>query len=371
MFSLRFDFESRFSYTHKVRTLPVLETRASTLLAAPPVAESFEPPRVLRDALGRSYSYLRLSITDRCDLRCLYCMPEAGEAEHGLRKELLDFDEIERLVGLLGQHGVRRVRLTGGEPLIRRDISILVERLAALEGIDEVVMTTNATRLESFASALAAAGVKGVNVSLDSLRPARFAELTRGGNMQDVLRGLGAAQDAGLEVKLNTVVLGGVNDDELEEIVRFAWERSITPRFIELMPLGRDVEIARVVPSHEIEARLDALLVERLPNEEHRGPAYYRTAADGSGKRVGFISAVTNNFCDTCNRLRITAKGELRACLASRSALSFRDMMRAGASDKELLWALMHALSIKANGHYFNDPDVTEHARVGMSLIGG
>ncbi len=355
-----------------VRSLPLLETRASKLASLPPLADDFAPPTVLADALGRRYTYLRLSVTDRCDLRCIYCMPEQGEWEHGARKELLDFDEIERLVGLLAERGVQRVRLTGGEPMIRKELPSLIGRLSKLRGITEVVMTTNATRLATFAAPLVEAGLRGVNVSLDSLQAEKFATLTRGGDLRSVLQGIEIALTQGLRVKLNTVVIGGQNDDEVEEIVRFAWQLGITPRFIELMPLGEGAHAGSVVPSAALEHQLKHVLCpDASPSPPHRGPARYRVAADGSGHKVGFISAVSQNFCGSCNRLRVTAKGELRACLASRAALSFRDLMREGADDRQILWALSHALSVKSDGHLFNDPDVTEHERVGMSLIGG
>jgi len=331
------------------------------------------PPLI--DARGRRYTYLRLSVTDRCDLRCHYCMPPGGETEHGVRKELLSFEEAARVVRVFAEAGIRRVRFTGGEPLVRKDMVRLVEIIHRQTGIDDLVMTTNATRLSQLARPLRDAGLTGVNVSIDSLRPARFAEITRGGDLGAVLAGIHAALDAGLEVKLNAVALGGWNDDEMGDLVDWAWSVGATPRFIELMPLGEGAKLPRAtfIGVNDVIARLG----ERVrPNGDRRaaegkGPARYLDAADGSGKRVGFITAVSDEFCGTCNRVRITAMGDIRACLASRKAVSLRDLMRTGATDTELAWALHWSLLGKEPGHFFNEANVDEHENVGMSLIGG
>jgi cyclic pyranopterin phosphate synthase len=326
----------------------------------------------LVDADGRAIRYLRISVTDRCDMACIYCMPPGGEAEHGLREELLSFEEIARLVRAARPLGVRRVRLTGGEPLVRRDVVRLVERIREV-GIEDLVMTTNGSRLAALAAPLAAAGLAGVNVSVDSLRPHRFERITRGGSLAQVLAGIEAAQTAGLAIKINTVVVRGENDDELEELTRWAWSFGATPRFIELMPIGEGASLGteRHVGAAEIRTRLADLLDARdaRPDPE-RGPARYLPSLDGA-HRVGFITAVSDEFCASCNRLRITALGELRACLASRRAVSLRDVLRAGTDDAGIAWALSWALSGKARGHAFADVAADEHARVGMSLVGG
>lgn len=330
------------------------------------------PP--LTDGRGRVYSYLRLSVTDRCDLACIYCMPEGGELEHGTRSELLTFEEASRLVAIAAAMGVRRVRLTGGEPLVRRDIVTMVERIRRTSELESLVITTNATRLAELAEPLRRAGLDGVNISLDSLEPDRFRRITRGGELERVLAGLNAALSCGLETKLNVVAVRGENDDEIERLVEFAWSKGITPRFIELMPLGEGAKLGdgRRVPAEEIAARLGARLVpELLRGGAHHGPARYRMASDGSGRRVGFIMPISDEFCGDCNRIRLTAQGDVRACLASRRAISIRDLLRGGASDAEIAWALTWALGGKARGHDFLDASANEHTRVGMSLIGG
>ena len=211
------------------RALPVVSSRRAAPRPAPPRPSDFVADAPLRDTQGRTYSYARLSITDRCDMACVYCMPEGGEAEHALRAEILADAEIARLVAVLSRAGVRRFRLTGGEPLVRPGVPALVAAMRTA-GAAEVVLTTNASLLARHAAALAAAGLSGVNVSIDSLEPARFAAITRGGDLEAVQRGIDAALEVGLEVKTNTVVLGGVNDDELAPIVRWAWARGIVPR---------------------------------------------------------------------------------------------------------------------------------------------
>jgi cyclic pyranopterin phosphate synthase len=346
--------------------------------ALPPMPQGFAPdgvPPPLVDERGRRYTYLRLSVTDRCDLRCRYCMPPGGETEHGVRKELLSFEEAARVVRVFAEAGIRRVRFTGGEPLVRKDMVRLVDLIHRQTGIDDLVMTTNATRLATLARPLRNAGLSGVNVSIDSLRPERFAEITRGGDLGAVRAGIHAALDAGLEVKLNAVALGGINDDELGALVDWAWSIGATPRFIELMPLGEGAKLPRAtfLGVDEVVARLGHRVraaAARRP-VEGKGPARYLDAADGSPRRVGFITAVSDEFCGTCNRVRITAMGDIRACLASRKAVSLRDLMRAGASDLELAWALHWSLLGKEPGHFFLDPSVAEHEHVGMSLIGG
>ncbi len=337
------------------------------------------PP--LSDAQGRRYTYLRLSVTDRCDFACVYCMPPGGEDDHALRPDLLSFEEATRLVVLLAGMGVERVRFTGGEPLVRRDVVRLVELVQRTTGLEKLVMTTNGNRLAELAQPLRAAGLGGVNVSIDTLDAARFRELTRGGDLKRVLAGVRAALDAGLEVKLNAVLLGGVNDADAGPLVDWAWSLGITPRFIELMPLG---EAAKLSASHflsqtDLLARLGTRLApDALAAGVHgHGPARYLPAASGSGQRVGFITAVSGEFCDSCNRVRITARGDMRACLASRSAVSLRDLMREGRSSRELAWAVHCALSTKLAGHSFESvgapagAEPREHSHVGMSLVGG
>jgi len=334
--------------------------------------EAGVPPLV--DAKGRRYTYLRLSVTDRCDLACVYCMPPGGEDDHAVRPELLTFEEAARLVGVFAAGGIRRVRFTGGEPLVRKDFVRLVELVHRRSGVDELVMTSNATRLGELARPLRDAGLSGVNVSLDTLDAERFRSLTRGGDLPRVMAGAHAALDAGIEVKINTVVVRGENEDDVGRVVDWAWDHGATPRFIELMPIGEGARLGTgaVVPADEIADRLgDRLARVDARGDEGRGPARYLPAADGSGRRVGFISALSHTFCDSCNRVRVTARGDIRACLASRRALSLRDLMREGRTEDELAWAIHWALVGKDSGHYFLEDAVDEHAHVGMSLIGG
>lgn len=357
------------------RRLPLVENRSAVHEPCPPRPPGWGVAGVpaLVDAQGRRYDYLRLSVTDRCNLACIYCMPPGGEEDHGVRRELLTFEEAARLAAAFAEGGVRRVRLTGGEPLVRKDAVRMVERISERAAV-EPVMTTNATRLGELAGPLRRAGLRGVNVSFDTLDPERFRETTRGGEIGPVMAGLRAAIDAGLEVKLNIVAMKGVNDHELGRLVDFAWELGATPRFIELMPLGEAAKLPRDtgLATGAVLARLGGRVADGtrrgVPGQ---GPARYLEAADGSGRRVGFISAMTDNFCDACNRVRITARGDLRPCLASRRAVSLRDVMRNGGSDADLAWGIHWALSGKDDGHYFRDAVETEHEHVGMSLIGG
>jgi cyclic pyranopterin phosphate synthase len=364
-----------------VRRLPVIGAYrpTSTSLHAGDEGLVREPARsreaALTDPHGRTYTYLRLSVTDRCDFACVYCMPPGGEEDHATRPDLLTFEEATRVVALFAGLGVTRVRFTGGEPLVRRDVVRLVEMVHRRTGLERLVMTTNGSRLAELARPLRDAGLSGVNVSVDTLDPERFREITRGGELSRVLAGVHAALDVGLEVKVNAVALGGLNAADAPALVDWAWSLGITPRFIELMPLGEASKLPR--ERFLSQAELIALLGERVDAQAapqavpNQGPARYLPARDGSGRRVGFITAVSDEFCASCNRVRVTARGEIRACLASRDAISLRDLMRAGHSDAEIARAIQAALGHKREGHFFEDPAVLEHTRVGMSLVGG
>ncbi len=354
-------------------SLPIADSRLARPQPLPPRPASFARTPKLVDAKGRAITYLRLSLTDRCNLACVYCMPPGGEIEHALRPELLSFEEASRLIRIFAQGGVTRVRFTGGEPLVRKDVVRLVEM--ARREVPELQMTTNAVRLAELARPLKRAGLSGVNVSIDTLDPDRFRAVTRGGELGPVLAGVHAALDAGLRVKVNAVGLGGdvLPESDAVELVEWAWSLGITPRFIELMPLG---EAAKLPASAFLSAeRIAKLLGARvLPDdigpESGHGPARYLRSRDGR-HRVGFITAISDTFCAACNRVRVTAQGDVRACLADRRAVSLRDQMRAGASDLDLGWAISWALATKDASHHFLDPAVTEHEEVGMSLIGG
>jgi cyclic pyranopterin phosphate synthase len=361
-----------------MRSLPVVASSVSRSAVhehLPSMPDGFEPPSYLGDAHGRRYEYLRLSVTDRCDLACRYCMPPSGEDDHALRPDLLSFEEIARLASIVAERGIRRLRFTGGEPLVRKDFVRLVELVRRRAAIEEIVFTTNATRLAELARPLRDAGVDGVNVSIDSLDADRFRDITRGGDLGRVLAGIHAAIDVGFEVKLNCVLLRGVNHEEAGALVDFAWDLGVVPRFIELMPLGEGAALP--ADTFVSSAEVVELLGDRVSRGERRrssgvrGPAGYLHASDGSGRRVGFITAISESFCSDCNRIRVTARGDLRPCLASRRAISVRDEFRRGATDLEVLWALHWALRGKGDGHAFLDPDVKEHEYVGMSLVGG
>lgn len=356
----------------------MLDNRQAKRLAQPPRPAGFGaegiPP--LTDRQGRTYRYLRLSVTDRCDLACLYCMPPSGEEDHALRRALLTFEEAARVVRVFAAGGIERVRFTGGEPLVRKDVVELVARVHRSVPHVRLAMTTNATRLAELARPLREAGLGGVNVSLDTLDPARFEALTRGGDVGQVVAGIHAALAEGLEVKLNVVPLrrDPASERDLRELVDWAWGLGITPRFIELMPLGEGAKLPASwrMSAAEVRAVLGARLADGDPETPAGplGPARYVPARSGRA-RVGFISAMSDEFCGTCNRVRVTARGDVRACLADRRAVSLRDVMRAGGTDTDLAWAMRWALGGKAEGHFFADPGATEHQQVGMSLIGG
>ncbi len=317
--------------------------------------------RELRDAQGRTISYLRLSITDRCNYRCVYCSPaKAPRAD-------LDRAQIRRLLGAFAALGVRRVRLTGGEPLWRADVVAIAADAAALPGVDEVCVTTNGTNLAPLARPLRAAGVRKINVSLDSLDPGRFAAITQGGRVEEVVAGIEAALSAGIpEVAVNAVVLRGVNEGDAAPLVRWCWERGVTPRFIELMPFAGGVP----VPTREVQARLAADGVRLWRDAEaprDHGPAGYR---EGDGGRVGFIGALTENFCSTCNRLRVSTRGELQACLGGSERVPLAHLLEDGVPASWLEHEIRSALARKEDGHRFLEPKVSGRL-LSMMGIGG
>ena len=314
----------------------------------------------LLDPFARRIRYLRVSVTDRCNYRCTYCMPAslAGDVVFQPRAQLLQFEEIERLVAIFARLGVRKVRLTGGEPTARKGLVDLVARIAAVPGIAQVVMTTNGHVLADLASRLVAVGLTAVNVSLDTLDAARFEALTGGGDLARVLAGIDAARTAGLAVKLNTVALRGVNDSEIAALCACAWSQGAVPRFIEHMPMsgGRLFAAAAEVSAREIRAAVEAVYGPLVPRRASAinadaGPARYWVTADG--RQLGVISAMTEHFCDDCNRLRLTATGELHACLGHDDAISLRDVLRAGGSDDDVVRAIAGAVTGKRAGHGF------------------
>lgn len=333
-------------------TLPVIATAARAEVA--PMAGAADP---LLDRFARRVRYLRVSVTDRCNYACTYCVPEDG-VTHRLRAELLTFEELTRIVGVFAGLGVRRVRLTGGEPTVRAGFVDLVGRIRAVPGIEQVVMTTNGHRLAELAAPLAAAGLAGANVSIDTLDPARFATLTGGGDLARVLAGIDAGIAAGLAIKLNAVALAGTNDHELAALCELAWSRGVVMRFIEHMPLsdGALYQAARELSAAAIRASLEQAfgpLVAAGGDRGIAGPARYLAVAADPRREVGIISAMTEHFCDDCNRLRLTADGQLHACLGHDDAVSLRDRVRAGASDDDLRAAIAGAVDGKRAGHDF------------------
>jgi len=325
----------------------------------------------LVDSLGRVVDDLRLSVTDRCNFRCVYCMPEEG-MRWLPREELLTFEELTRLAGLFVATGTRTIRLTGGEPLVRRELPRLVAMLAGLHAGLDLSLTTNGFLLREQAAALAAAGLRRVNVSLDSLRADRFARITRRDCLQRVLDGIAAARDAELwPIKINCVVVRGFNDDEVSAFARMARETGVSVRFIEFMPLDASAMWGRdsVVPGEEL---LEAAESEHplRPVASGHDPATRYRFADGAPGELGFINSVTEPFCDRCNRVRISPEGGLRTCLFSLEETDLRGPLRAGAPDAELLALIRDAVWRKQPGHRINEPDFVRPAK-SMSQIGG
>ena len=308
-------------------------------------------PSPLVDSQGRTIAYLRLSLTDRCNFRCDYCSPASYENPG----HLLTRQEIARLGAVFGGLGVRRVRLTGGEPTLRRDVVEVVRDLRATPGIEEVALTTNGHRLGELARPLREAGLGSLNVSLDTLDPGRLRSLSgRGAFLEDVLAGIDAAAAQGFpHLKLNTVVVSGVNEDELGRLVRYAWERGASPRFIEVMPFGRGAP----VPTSRVKEILREDGLRLVPDEKRGwGPAHYlREEGSRPPRFVGFIGAITENFCDRCNRARVAADGGFQACLGGDTRFNLRDLMRAGAADSELETVVREALRLKAPRHHMDE----------------
>lgn len=306
------------------------------------------------DPFGRTISYLRLSVTDRCDLRCTYCMPE--RMTFLPRADVLSIAELDRLASAFVRKGVRKIRLTGGEPLVRKDVLQLVERLSRFIGkaaINELSLTTNGTQLERHAEALASFGVKRINVSLDSLRPDVFTRITRGGSIERVIRGIDAARAAGIRIKINTVALRGDNVDDTVEIARWSHARGLDQTFIEVMPMG-DVDadrIAQHVPMTEVRRRLERHWSLTDLAFSSGGPArYVRTNAGGT---IGFITPLSHNFCGGCNRVRVTCTGQLYLCLGQSERADLRAALRSSPDDRALDQAIEAAVRRKPRAHDF------------------
>jgi cyclic pyranopterin phosphate synthase len=329
----------------------------------------------LIDPFGRGIDYLRVSVTDRCDFRCVYCMSE--HMTFLPKKDLLSLEELDRVCSAFVNRGVKKLRITGGEPLVRKNIIWLFNQLGRhLEtgALEELTLTTNGSQLEKYARDLKSAGVRRINVSIDTLDPAKFKSITRWGDLTTVLRGLDAAQAAGLKIKINAVALKGINEDEIENLIQFAHGRGADLTFIETMPLG-DIEGDRTdqyLPLSIVRARLlDSFTLDESPHRTG-GPARYVTVRE-TGGRLGFITPLTHNFCESCNRVRLTCTGTLYMCLGQDDAADLRAPLRAHASDDLLHTAITEAIARKPKGHDFiidrrsKKPAVARH----MSMTGG
>ncbi|HEY5944351.1 MAG TPA: GTP 3',8-cyclase MoaA [Kofleriaceae bacterium] len=346
--------------------LPVLRSQVV------PVAEV--PADPLLDGFARRIRYLRVSVTDRCNYRCTYCMPETLEdrMQFQPRAALLTFEELEQIVAVFARLGVRKIRLTGGEPTVRHGIVDLVRRISAVPGIEQVVMTSNGHLLGDLAVPLRDAGLSAINVSLDTLDADRFRTITSRGDLSRVLAGIDAAIAAGLRVKTNAVALRGINEGELVALCEDAWRRGAVPRFIEHMPMsdGALYEAAQGISAAAIRRTLEAAHGPLVPTDQRSpdaGPARYWAVASDPAKQLGIISAMTEHFCDDCNRLRLTATGELHACLGHDDAVSLRDVMRGGAGEPDLVRAIAGAVQGKRAGHIFDAKAPAKH----MIGIGG
>ncbi|MEO7038455.1 MAG: GTP 3',8-cyclase MoaA [Candidatus Elarobacter sp.] len=326
----------------------------------------------LVDQFRRPITYLRISVTDRCNLRCVYCMPEEG-LPWIQKAEILSFEEIERIVAAGAAVGVRSIRLTGGEPLVRRDLPRLVRMLAAIPGIDDIALSTNAMMLAEQVDALAAAGLRRVNISLDTLREDRFFTIARRRGLARVLAGIDAALGAGLgPIKINCVVMRGRNDDELADLAALTRERAIFVRFIELMPVEDNLDLQRdaYVSADEMLERMSAI-GELVPVDgpQGNGPARY-FAFRGAPGAVGVISPLSHDYCDTCNRVRLSADGKLRLCLFGDGEIDLRTPVRAGASRDDLMAIFRGSMFIKPERHHLRLGEQSSRMRA-FSEIGG
>ncbi len=329
----------------------------------------------LIDPFGRKITYVRVSVTDRCDFRCVYCMSE--DMEFLPKRDLLSLEELNRLCGAFVARGTRKLRITGGEPLVRRNIMSLFRNLSqhlSSGGLDELTLTTNGSRLALFAGELADCGVRRINVSLDTRDPEKFRAITRRGDLGEVMAGIDAAQKAGLSVKLNMVALKGVNEDEIIPMIEWAHGRGMELTLIEVMPLGA-VEAERLdqyLPLDAVRAKIAERFSLRDLADRTGGPARY-VRIEETGGRLGFITPLSHNFCESCNRVRVTCTGTLYMCLGQEDAADLRAPLRASPADELLNAALDEAIGRKPKGHDFvidrthRDPAVPRH----MSVTGG
>lgn len=317
----------------------------------------------MRDDLGRRIEYLRVSVTDKCNLRCQYCMPPEG-VEQIPHRELLTLEELSRIIAVCAELGVRRVRFTGGEPLVRKNLEKLVEEVSAIQGVEEVLLTTNGVLLSQCLPALLRAGLSGVNISLDTLKESVFRGLTGRDGLGNVLRAIEESAASGLRTKINCVPCREWNEPELEEIAALAVRLPVDVRFIELMPMGCGKRF-HGIPTGEVLERLEAAYgpAQPLPGEHKRGygPADY-VAFEGFRGRIGFISPMSHKFCGECNRIRLTAEGRLKLCLHYDRGLELKPFIRGGAADEEICGAILDAVRQKPGEHDF-ERELREHAK--------
>lgn len=325
----------------------------------------------LIDRFGRSVDYVRLSVTDRCDFRCVYCMAE--EMTFLPREQILSLEELGRIARAFVDLGVSRIRLTGGEPLVRNNVVSLIEEVGALPGLKELNITSNGSQLQKYADRLRAAGVNRLNISLDSLQPEKFQRITRTGQLQTVLDGINAAQQAGFDrIKINAVILTGRNDDEILDLVNFCLQQQLDISFIEEMPLGIIDEHNRAVTFCSSDTVRDIIQQQhslRASDETSAGPSSYYRIND-SNIRVGFISPHSHNFCHLCNRVRVTVEGRLLLCLGNEHSVDLRAVLRNGANDEELRNTIVAAMDLKPEQHHFDLNDEPQIVRF-MNMTGG
>lgn len=325
----------------------------------------------MQDSFGRTIDYLRISVTDRCNLRCVYCMPEEG-VDSLSHTEILSYEEIMRLVRSFAELGVKKIRLTGGEPLVRKGIESLVRDIKNVSGIENVSITTNGILLAEKLPALIEAGLDGANISLDTLDASKYERITRRSGIENVLSAIDLCASAGLNTKVNCVAMRGVNDDEFCDLAALAKDRNICVRFIEYMPVGKN-DYEKAVSADEIKDMLSAQFGELAVDDSlhGNGPAVYVKPSGFAGS-IGVISAMSNCFCSSCNRVRLTAEGFLKLCLQYNVGLDLRELLRNGTSDSEIREAILNSVYGKPREHVFNDYSNAENVEEnGMSRIGG
>lgn len=325
----------------------------------------------LIDRYNRKINYIRISVTDRCDLKCIYCIPKDNDT-YSERMELLRFEEIYRIVRCFANLGVNHVRITGGEPLLRKGIVSLVKQLSSIEGINDLAMTTNATTLSQHAMDLKEAGLNRINISIDTLKPETFKIISRGGRLEDVLDGIKTAIDAGLNpVNLNSVVMKGLNDGELTDMINFAIENRVNIRFIECMPVNRhgNLRKERFISAKEIRLKIEKYFkLEPMPSFGGGPALYFRIK--GAPTKIGLIIPVTQHFCESCNRVRLTADGTLKLCLGQKDRIDLKEYIRSGVSDETLQDIIIEAIQNKPAGHNFSSEKCIPIENP-MSKIGG